>query len=130
MTIDDCSLVTPTAVPPNSWTGGIINLEPLGGTSCLVEKDALSHLISKRVVLEALKERATLAELAQKYDLQPMQISKWKREFKDNMTQVFEKPKANEKEELQEREAELYEQIGRLNMQLEWLKKKIDPFNS
>ena len=45
-----------------------------------------------RVVLEALKERATLAELAQKYDLQPMQISKWKREFKDNMAQVFEKP--------------------------------------
>ena len=83
-----------------------------------------------RVVLEALKERSTIAELAQKYDLQPMQISKWKREFKDNMTQVFEKPKANEKKELQEREAELYEQIGRLNMQLEWLKKKIDPVNS
>ena len=76
-----------------------------------------------RVVLEALKERSTIAELAQKYDLQPMQISKWKREFKDNMAQVFEKPGANEKKEQQERETELYEQIGRLNMQLEWLKK-------
>ena len=80
-----------------------------------------------KVVLEALKERNTLAELAQKYELQPMQISKWKREFRDNMSQVFENPRADEKKKQEEQEAQLYEQIGRLNMQLEWLKKKMDP---
>ena len=80
-----------------------------------------------KVVLEALKERNTLAELAQKYELQPMQISKWKREFKDNMSQVFESPRAGDKKKQEEQEAQLYEQIGRLNMQLEWLKKKVDP---
>lgn len=39
-----------------------------------------------KVVLEALTERYTLTEIAQKYDLQPVQISKWKREFKENMS--------------------------------------------
>lgn len=80
-----------------------------------------------KVVLDALKERATLTELAQKYELQPMQISKWKKEFKDNMSQVFENPRANAKKEQEEQEAQLFEQIGRLNMQLEWLKKKMEP---
>lgn len=82
-----------------------------------------------KVVLEALKERVTIAELAQKHDLQPMQISKWKKEFKDNLAQVFEKPKQDSKKKEQAQEAELYEQIGRLKMELEWLKKKMEPFN-
>ena len=77
-----------------------------------------------KVVLEALKERVTIAELAQKHDLQTMQISKWKKEFKDNLAQVFEKPKQDSKKKEQAQEAELYEQIGRLKMELEWLKKK------
>jgi len=43
-----------------------------------------------KVVLEALKERQTLAELARKYELQPTQISLWKREFLASADQVFE----------------------------------------
>ena len=79
-----------------------------------------------KVVLEALSERYTLTEIAQKYDLQPVQISKWKREFKENMSQVFESPKAKDIKRQEEHESHLYEQIGRLQVQLEWLKKKMD----
>ena len=46
-----------------------------------------------KVVLEALKERSTLADLAQKYQLQPAQISAWKREFLDGVSEVFDKGK-------------------------------------
>lgn len=82
-----------------------------------------------KVALEALQERSTLAEIAQKYDLQPMQISKWKKELKDNLARVFEKPPNNDKKKQMAHEAQLYEQIGRLKMELEWLKKKMEPFN-
>ncbi|MBP2833746.1 transposase [Aquimarina sp. U1-2] len=44
-----------------------------------------------KVVLEALKERHSLAELAQKYQIHPTQISSWKRDFLSGAEQVFEK---------------------------------------
>jgi transposase len=83
-----------------------------------------------KVALEALKERTTLAELAQKYQLQPMQISKWKRELKDNISQVFEKPRSGEVKQREAQEAKLFEKIGRLEMELDWLKKKMESFDS
>ncbi len=83
-----------------------------------------------KVALEALKERTTLAELAQKYQLQPMQISKWKRELKDNISQVFEKPRSGEVKQREAQEAKLFEKIGRLELELDWLKKKMESFDS
>jgi transposase len=48
-----------------------------------------------KVVLEFLKERSSLSELAQKYELAPQQLSTWKREFLNGAEQVFEgKPKS------------------------------------
>jgi len=44
-----------------------------------------------KVVLELLKERSTLSELAQKYELAPQQLSSWKRDFLHNAEQVFDK---------------------------------------
>ena len=52
-----------------------------------------------KVVLEVLKERMSLVELAQKHELQPTQISLWKREFLDGASQVFESGKKNKKSE-------------------------------
>lgn len=80
-----------------------------------------------KVVLEALKEQQTMSELAAKYELYPVQISKWKKEFRENMHEVFTTPRTSEEKELELREAKLYEKIGRLEMELDWLKKKIGP---
>ena len=62
--------------------------------------------------------------------LQPMQISKWKRELKDNISQVFEKPRSGEVKQREAQEAKLFEKIGRLEMELDWLKKKMESFDS
>ena len=43
-----------------------------------------------KVVLEAIKEHSTVADLAQKYDLAPQQINLWKREFLANADSIFE----------------------------------------
>ena len=52
-----------------------------------------------KVVLEALKERVSLSELAQKYELSPTQISKWKREFLENASEIFESPQTDKRSE-------------------------------
>jgi putative transposase len=77
------------------------------------------------VALEAAKGTKTLSELASEYQLHPRQISAWKRDLVESGPDVFSKRRARREREQAAREAELYEQIGRLKMELEWLKKKV-----
>jgi putative transposase len=77
------------------------------------------------VALEAAKGTKTLSELASEYQLHPRQISAWKRDLVESGPDVLSKRRARREREQAAREAELYEQIGRLKMELEWLKKKV-----
>jgi len=72
--------------------------------------------------LEALKERITLAELAQKHELQPTQISAWKREFLDGASGVFEKGKKNKKTEAELEKDRLLKTIGEQKVAIDFLK--------
>jgi len=73
------------------------------------------------VALEAIKERYTLAELSKKYEVHPNMITKWKREFLDRSTEIFEtQPPANDFEAEREK---LYAKIGKLEVERDWLKK-------
>jgi transposase-like protein len=74
-----------------------------------------------KVALEAVKNQQTLAELAKKFDVNPVMISKWKAEFLENMAAAFEKKEAVEKEDVDTQE--LYAQIGQLKVENEFLKK-------
>ena len=77
-----------------------------------------------RVALEAAKEQQTISQLASKFSLHPTQISDWKKQLLEKGKTVFQ---PNGKHKLQViQESELYEQIGRLKMELEWLKKNSD----
>lgn len=78
-----------------------------------------------KIAMEALRERQTLVELAQKHELQPVQISQWKKELHEKMASVFEGPIKKQPDHEGEK-AKLYEEIGRLKMELDWLKKKMD----
>lgn len=79
-----------------------------------------------KVVLEALRERNTLEELAKKYELHPNQITSWKKEFLENASVVFEKSKNGlVREENEKEKEELYKQIGVQKIENDWLKKKL-----
>ena len=78
-----------------------------------------------KVILSALQERETLSELSQKYDLHPNQISKWKTDFLDNATHYLKPPAKESKDEDQVKVEELYAKIGQLQMELDFLKKKL-----
>ena len=75
-----------------------------------------------KVVLEALKERSTLADLAQKYQLQPAQISAWKREFLDGASEVFDKGKKSNKSEAELEKERLLKTIGQQKVEIDFLK--------
>lgn len=76
-----------------------------------------------KVAIEALKEQSTLSDLAQKYNLHPNQITLWKKEFISNASVVFEKGKNSPKDDIEK--AKLFEVIGQLQFENNWLKKKL-----
>lgn len=78
-----------------------------------------------KVALEAAKGTKTLSELAQEYQLHPSQISDWKRRLLAEGVSAFSTRNARQQREQAALETRLYEQIGRLKMELEWLKKKV-----
>jgi transposase-like protein len=77
-----------------------------------------------RVGLEALKGIDTVQTIAAKYQVHPVQVSAWKKEVSEKLPELFARKSSQSTEDTKEREKELYEEIGRLKMQLEWLKKK------
>jgi transposase-like protein len=81
------------------------------------------------VALEAAKGQRTLSELASEYSVHPNQISQWKRQLFAGGADVFNQNGSKEQREQQAVQTELYEQIGRLKMEPEWLKKKSAQFS-
>jgi len=80
-----------------------------------------------RVALEAIREQQTLAEIARKYDLNPVLVTKWKKQALENMNSLFvdqRKKDAKEKRDTDHQE-DLLKQIGRLTVENEWLKKSL-----
>ena len=75
--------------------------------------------------MEAISGRKTIQEIAADHAVHPIQVSQWKRQLLDGASELFTRGK-NSKDpgESQVKEAELFQQIGKLQMELEWLKKK------
>ncbi len=76
------------------------------------------------VALAAVRNDKTVSQLASEYEVHPTQIHEWKRQLMKEGSQVFGQRTAGEEAAAKNRENELYEQIGRLKMELEWVKKK------
>ena len=77
-----------------------------------------------QVAMEAAKGNKTLSELSSETGIHPNQISGWKRQLLDDGSELFERNGGRKEQAQANQDAELYEQIGRLKMELEWLKKK------
>jgi len=78
-----------------------------------------------KVVLEALKDRITIEELARKHELHPTQINTWKREAIANMASVFSGDKSEGHVDIERQTEKLYAQIGQLKVENDFLKKKL-----
>ena len=75
-----------------------------------------------KVILEVLKERSTVQELAQKYEVSVQQIYQWKRSFLSNVETVFDKGAKSTKSAAEEKEERLLKVIGQQKVELDFLK--------
>jgi len=82
-----------------------------------------SAAFKAQVAIEALKERETLAELSKRFELHPTMISKWKQEFLENSSEVFDKRTSEPDKEVDV--DKLYSKIGQLEMENDFLKKNL-----
>lgn len=74
-----------------------------------------------KVAIEAIKEQTSLPELAAKFEIHPVQISNWKREFLKNADLAFRSK--SEKEDSDVDTVPLYSKIGQLQVENDFLKK-------
>ena len=77
-----------------------------------------------RVAVEAFKGLKTVNELAAEYEVHPNQIGKWKKQLQDGILDLFGNAHARDRKNDEAQQARLYEEIGRLKVELDWLKKK------
>lgn len=79
-----------------------------------------------KVALEAIKAQETINQIATRYEVHPHQVTQWKQQLLQLAPTAFEQSAAPSPDDGVKEE--LYAQIGRLKMQLEWLKKKLGPY--
>jgi transposase-like protein len=77
-----------------------------------------------QVALAALREQQTLNELANAYGVHPVQIAQWKKQALTGLPELFTSRRARAQDDAAVRQAQLYEEIGRLKVELDWLKRK------
>ena len=80
-----------------------------------------------QVALAAVKADRTVNELASQFGVHPTLIHSWKKQLLASADQVFGNGSKTVTADAEAEKAELFEQIGRLKMELEWLKKKVGP---
>ena len=74
--------------------------------------------------MEAISSRKTIQEIAADHDIRPIQVSQWKKQLLESACELFKRGKKIEtKAESQAKEAEQFQQIGKLKMELAWPKK-------
>ena len=71
-----------------------------------------------------LSSNTWVAALASQFDVHPNQITEWKRQVLESMPDLFSRKKRTDAKAAEEHESRLYEQVGKLQVELEWMKKK------
>ena len=80
--------------------------------------------LKANVALEAIRGQKTINQIASEYDVHPNQVGTWKKQALESLPEVFSGGKARSKEDEQAKVDALYQQIGQLQVELAFLKKR------
>jgi len=80
--------------------------------------------LKAKVAFEAAKGEKTIAQIASEFSVHPNQIRLWRNHLMEQLPELFSSRRPQQEKARGELEAELFQQIGQLKMELEWLKKK------
>jgi len=89
-----------------------------------MQRKQYSSEFKAKVALEALKGLKTVNEIASEHGVHPTQIAQWKKQALEELPQIFSTRRSSSQKEQEELTASLYQQIGQLKVELDWLKKK------
>ena len=89
-----------------------------------------SATFKAKIALAALNGHHTLSELASMYELHPTQITKWKAQLAKGAQMIFTDKRKKENESKEKEIENLYQQIGKQKVAIDWLKKKVGLFEA
>jgi transposase-like protein len=82
-----------------------------------------------KVVLEAFKGQRTITEISSDYGIHPNQVMNWKKQAIESLPDVFSTRRTRDAQAEEELKAQLFQQIGQLKVELDWVKKKAGLFS-
>jgi putative transposase len=82
--------------------------------------------IKAKVALEAIKGQRTINEIASAFEVHPNQVTQWKKQALEQLPEIFSNGRARADSADEELRNQLYQQIGQLKCELDWLKKNLD----
>lgn len=88
------------------------------------KRRVLSAGLKSKVALAAARGEKTTAQVASQYGVHTSQVTAWKKRLLEGVPELFADGRQGKRDDRSASEEELYEQIGRLKMEVEWLKKK------
>ena len=80
--------------------------------------------LKAKIAVEAVKGQRTVQEIASHYGVHPNQVTQWKKQLLDGAAEAFANARFRDGEADEQLKAELYQQVGKLQVELDWLKKK------
>jgi transposase-like protein len=88
------------------------------------QRKTYSAELKARIALEAIKGQRTLNEIAAHYGVHPNQVMQWKKQALAELPHIFAERRTRMAQDEETLRAQLYQQIGQLKVELDWLKKK------
>lgn len=89
------------------------------------QRRKFSSALKARVAIEAIKGHRSVTELAGEHQVHPSQITQWKKQLLDSAESLFSDKRATQQKDQEELLAKLYQQIGQMKVELDWLQKKL-----
>ena len=89
-----------------------------------MKRQKFASKFKAKVAIEALKGHQTVNQIAAEFDVHPSQVNTWKKQLLEESVDIFSRGRKQQADNAEEEKEKLYSQIGRLKVEVDWLKKK------